>query len=236
MQNVPLATLPASEEIRRKAAEVLQREEFRPDSATGDGSESLVLRFIRWVLESIQRLADALDFLPDYLRYPFLLALVAILLYMGYRIMRGIAGAARVPERSLSSRTRQATAKSPEEYESLAAEAMREGRVIEAVRLLFQAGLLRIEQAEKRPLRPGITNRELLRRYRTSAIQEPLRELVETIDMKWYGGRPASSDDFERCQAAYGVLRQAIASRVAPSAPPTTSSSIPNLKSEISTL
>jgi hypothetical protein len=213
MPRVLLAALPASDQIRRKAAEVLQRDEYRPDSTTGEVSESLFLKFIRMVLEAIQGMADSLSFLPDWLRYPVIVALIALLLYVGYRIIRGIAGAARMPERSISTRTRQATAKSPDEYETLAADAMREGRVIEAVRLLFRAGLLRIEQAEKRPLRPGITNRELLRKYRATPIQEPLREMVETIDVKWYGGRPASSDDFDRCQAAYGVLREAIASR-----------------------
>jgi hypothetical protein len=212
-------SLPASDEIRRKAAEVLQRDEYRPDTTTGEVSESLVLKFIRTVLEFIQGMAESLSFLPDWLRYPVFVGLVALLVYLAYRIMRGIAGAARMPERSLSTRIRQATAKSPDEYETLAAEAMREGRVIEAVRLLFRAGLLRIEQAENRPLRPGITNRELLRKYRATPIQEPLREMVETIDMKWYGGRPASSDDFDRCHTAYGVLRQAISSRVPPTAP-----------------
>lgn len=214
------ATLPAADEIRRKAAEVLQREEYRADTSTGDGSESLVLKFIRWLLESIGWLGDSLSFLPAVVRYPIIAGLIALLLYVGYRMIRGIAGAARLPERSLSTRTRSATTKSPEEYEALADDAMREGGVIEAVRLLFRAGLLRIEQAEKRPLRPGITNRELLRRYRATPIQEPLREMVETIDMKWYGGRPASSDDFARTQAAYALLRDAIASRVPSTAPP----------------
>jgi hypothetical protein len=232
MYHVLLAKLPASDEIRRKAAEVLERDEYRRDTATGEVSESLVLKFIRTVLELIQGMADSMSFLPGWLRYPVVIGFVALLLYMAYRIMRGIAGAARLPERSLSTRTRQATAKSPDEYEALAVDAMREGRVIEAVRLLFRAGLLRIEQAEKRPLRPGITNRELLRKYRATPIQEPLREMVETIDVKWYGGRPASSDDFDRCQAAYGVLREAIASRAPPpAAQPTTDTR--DLKSQL---
>lgn len=225
------AALPPPDEIRRKAAEVLERPEYQSDTPTGDGSQSLALRIIEWILESIRWLADSLSFLPDVIRYPIIVGLIALLIYVAYRIIRGIAGAARLPERGLSTRTRHDTAKSPVEFESLAQAAIDEGRVIEAVRLLFRAGLLRIEQAEKRPQRPGVTNRELLRKYRATPIQEPLRVFVETIDFKWYGGQPASSEDFERCRTAYAELRDAITARVPPPAPPNGNQPLP--KSQI---
>ena len=213
------AALPPPDEIRRKAAEVLARPEYQADTPAGDGSQSLALRIIEWILEAIGWLAGVLSFLPDVLRYLIIAGLVALLIYVAYRIIRGIAGAARLPERGVSTRSRHDTARSPAEFESLAQAAMDEGRVIEAVRLLFRASLLRIEQAEKRPQRLGVTNRELLRKYRATPIQEPLRVFVETIDFKWYGGQPASSEDFERCRTAYAELREAIAARPPP--PPT---------------
>ncbi len=235
-----IAAIPDAEEIRRKAAEVLERPEYRADTPSGEGSQSLALKIIEWFIEAIRWMAEWLDFLPNGARYPVIVGLVALLIYLAYRMIRGIAGAARLPERALSTRTRQNTAKSPAEFESLAQAAMDEGRVIEAVRLLFRAGLLRIEQAEKRPQRPGITNRELLRKYRATPIQEPLQVFVETIDFKWYGGQPASSDDFERCRRAYAELRDAIAARVPPAVQngdqQKTVSQSSNLKSQISDL
>lgn len=73
--------------------------------------------------------------------------------------------------------------------------------------MLFRAALRRIELAEDKKLRVGITNRELLRRYRQSPLSEPLQLFVEMIDRKWYGGEACESADALHCRESYGQIQ-----------------------------
>jgi hypothetical protein len=92
--------------------------------------------------------------------------------------------------------------------EQLAERASLAGDYIGGVRLLFRAALRRIELFEHKKLRPGITNRELLRRYRTSPLAAPLARFVETIDLKWYGSLPCERADYEACEIEHDRIRQ----------------------------
>jgi uncharacterized protein DUF4129 len=68
--------------------------------------------------------------------------------------------------------------------------------------------LLRLETREKRRFRVGTTNREHLRRYRNSPIADPLRLLVDTLDLKWYGDAPCQPEDYATCREAHAQIRQ----------------------------
>lgn len=213
---MPIAE-PAHDEIRRKAIEVLQRAEYQRalSDAESGGGDNLLLKAVRWLLDGIAALADALSFL-GFLKYPVAILLCLALVGLIYRMVRALAGTARLPVRMERERRECGVrAAEPEEYEALAASARRDDRFVEAVRWLLWAALLRIEQAEKRKPRPGATNRELVRRYRSTPLQAPLQTLVETIDVHWYGDRPASADDFERCRTSYEELREVLTSRMA---------------------
>ena len=94
-----------------------------------------------------------------------------------------------------------------EDLELKAEQAEAQGDFIGAVRLLFRASLLRIERAEERPIRRGITNWELLRRYRTSPLFAPLERFVQTIDSKWYGHDECVRDDCVNCRTEYVRIR-----------------------------
>ncbi len=199
--------LPSAEQIRRKAQEVLARPEYQTDSASGDGGRSLMLRILGWLGDAFRWLADSLSFLPDRWRYPAAIGLVILLALLIFRMIIGLRRATQLPSRVRGERKRQPRIQSPEELEKLALAERERGRWVEAIRLLFRACLLRLEKFEKRPLRPGATNRELLRRYRRSSVYEPLRTMVDTIDQKWYGDYPAAEADFEDCQTAHQQLR-----------------------------
>lgn len=210
-----IAVLPSPDEIRRKAAEVLQRPEYHEDTASGSGelTRNILLRVFRWLGNAFEWLADSLWFLPGPLRTLAAILLCVLLAAFIIRIIYAIGKAARLPDRVHAPRDRRQRARSAEELEALAEEEYFRGRVLEAVRLLFRASVRRLEDAEKRVNRPGTTNRELLRRYRSTPLYEPLRTMVDTIDVKWYGGRAVAPGDYDVCAAAHRQVRERIAAR-----------------------
>jgi hypothetical protein len=209
------AALPGPDEIRRKAAEVLARPDYHLEPASDEGSatQQIVLRILRALFDAFTWLAESLSFLPAFLRYPAAALLVLLLVALLVRIIYMMRKATHLPSRSASRRERHRRGQSADELEALAQQEYDHGRVIEAVRLLLRAGLLRLEQTEQRPNRPGTTNRELLRLYRASPMFEPLKTLVETIDFKWYGDQPASREDYGACREAEQRLRVVLDSR-----------------------
>jgi hypothetical protein len=76
------------------------------------------------------------------------------------------------------------------------------------VRLLLRAALVRLEQQRQSTFKPGLTNREYLQRFRRSPAHEPLRELVETVDVSWFGDAACSLDDYQRARTAYRSLHR----------------------------
>lgn len=206
---------PDAETIRRVAQDVLLRGDYRLESGSDSSAvaESLLVKALQWLLSLFQALANSLAFL-GMLRYPAAALLVLVAAWLIYRIVRSFSrrvqggqGSAQPP------RDRSARVSNPEEFEALAATARGEGLFVEAVRWLLRAALLRLERTEKRKPRPGATNRELLRRYRSTPLGEPLQTLVDTVDVHWYGDRPAEEADFDRCQASYQQLNRALAER-----------------------
>jgi hypothetical protein len=203
---------PTAEAIRHMADTVLQRDEYQLDSGAEMSSlaDSLIVRALRWLLSLFVDLADSLAFLPGFLRYPAAALLVCVVAWLIYRIVRGLSRRVQVtgPESELRDRIKRTA--DPEEFEQLAAAARQKGRFVEAIRWLLRAALLRLERTEKRKPRPGTTNRELLRRYRSTPVVNPLRTLVDSVDLHWYGDRPADEAEFERCRTSYQELNVAL--------------------------
>ena len=210
--------VPSADDIRRTAGEVLNRPDYQldSDSAAQSSVDSLLVQVLRWLLDAFTGLAESLSILPGALRYPVAALLCILLGFLIYRMIRALVGTARISDKVDDSiRTRSGRAAPPEELEALAEAAHRDGRIVEGVRWLLRASLARLELAEKRKPRPGTTNRELLRRYRSTPLLSPLKTLVDTIDVHWYGDRPAAPQDFERCSASYDQLRRIVSARPA---------------------
>lgn len=213
---MPVADIPPPDEIRRVATEVMERPEFHPDSLSDSGAaESLWLEILKWLWERFEWLVAMLAFLPGFLQIPVAVLLVLLLLFLIARMIMGVSRVARMPQEEQSLRQRRRQTLTVAELERMAAASHQKGDPIEAVRLLFRAAILRLEKAEKRPNRPGATNRELLRKYRAVEIQTPLKTMVETIDAKWFGGRPSEPDDYLRSHEAYKTLCSFVTAKLA---------------------
>lgn len=209
-----LATaLPEAKTIRDKAAEIVARPEFQLDTDRQGESLNLFLRVLFWLLQPIRWLLEFLSQLPSPLWWLVVItmtaALVALIAHIVWSFIQAVHGS---PRKRLGTLARDSKA-TPEELERAAAEAERQGDYIGAVRLLFRAGILRIERAEEKPIRRGITNHELLRRYRTSPLFEPLDWFVRTIDAKWYGYETCVSEDCLLSREEYSRICRAAVRR-----------------------
>lgn len=203
-----LAALPAGDQIRRKAEEVLARPEYDLKGGLDRETVSLVLRIILWILSPIRWLLEKMEGLPWPLRWMVVvllvvvvLALIAHIIWTFAHALRGTGprgkGAALIRERPVV----------PQELEAEADLLASRGNLIGAIRLLFRASLRRIELMEEKPFRRGITNREILRRYRSTPLRAPLGRLVDTIDACWYGETVCRPGDLETSRADYAAIR-----------------------------
>jgi hypothetical protein len=123
-------------------------------------------------------------------------ALVAVLL-VRRRTQAALAGDGR------SGRARR---QSPEDVERQAAAAEAEGDFDTALRLRFQAGLLRLDAAGAVKLRPSLTTGELTRRVRSNE----LRDLAAAFEAVAYAGEHADEADIEAARRQWPrVLEEA---------------------------
>jgi hypothetical protein len=199
-------SLPDPETVRDKAAEVLGRPEYRlePLPDTGDLSLDRLIRFLEWIFTPFRWVFKSLEGLPDALRYLVVIALIVILVVLIVHLTMTFLIAVR---RDRPSRTLGAgeirIVRDPLKFERDARSAAAAGDHLGAIRFLFRATLLRLEQAEERAFRAGVTNREVLRRHRETPVFAPLRLFVETIETRWYGCIDCGPADFAACEAAY---------------------------------
>jgi len=203
---------PSNDQLRSLAADITARPDY--DLATRRAEVNWLLDLLlevlgrliaplRWIYERTEGLPEFFRWLIIAALLVIIFALIAHIIYSVVQAVRGDRGGSRPPEGA----TRRV---GPDEWERRAAEAAAAGDYIAAVRHLFRATLVRLEQSEKKPLRPGTTNRELLRRYRTrSEVVDGLRRFVDVIDRKWYGDEVCTASDYAECAAAHDGLSRA---------------------------
>ncbi len=209
---------PAVEQIRAKAAEITARDAYDLQVRRADHTwfQDLLDEIYRWLAVPFRWIFDLTEGWPQFLRWAVILGLVALLLFLVWHILYSLARAMRDPLRggSAPKKADRAVLK-PEELERRAETARNSADYMTAVRLLFRAVVLRLEQAEEKPPRPGTTNRGLLRRYRDRPpVVDALRVFVETVDAKWYGDAPCEETDYSVCRAAYDDVRRRIGVRL----------------------
>lgn len=206
------AALPPSETIRDRAAEVLSRSYYDLDVAPRPSGPPWWWNILRWILKPFQWLFESMDGLPDWLRWIIVVGLallcLALIIHIIYSFVVAIRGTSRRSRAAF--KLGESRDVPPEDLEREAETARTAGDYIGAIRLLFRAALRRIEVAEEKKFRPGLTNRELLRRYRSSPIFPALERMIETIDLKWYGGQTCLAQDYVACQAEHQRIRQAV--------------------------
>jgi hypothetical protein len=203
------ATLPPPDVIRQTAAEVVSRKYFDLGEKTLSDSPPIWWTILRWLLKPFEWLFVSMEGWPDFVRWIVVILcfvlLIALIGHIVYSFVMAIRGPAA---RRRGSYTPAHVEIDPTTLEQDAERAGKGGDYIGAIRLLFRAALRRIEVAEKKKLRPGFTNRELLRRYRSTPLFGSLERFVETIDQKWYGGGTCLEEDFVTCRSEHERIRQ----------------------------
>ena len=209
MPQLVLAKVATPDAIRRKATEVVARTEYQLDEGLTDESQSLWLMLLRTLLRPFVWLSEVLGELPTFLQIIVIIVLVIVVLALMTHIIWSFVAAVRgKPHIDQIAGAGSVRDSDPQELETAAERAATNGLYLEGIRLLFRASLIRIERAQKRRLRVGITNRELLRRYRNSSVAEPLARLVDMIDRKWFGDEDCHAVDFESCLNDQLTIRQ----------------------------
>jgi hypothetical protein len=202
-----LKALAPPEEIRRKAQEIISRPDYELKSPQ-NSHPGILTRILIWFLEKLQAFFEAMSGLPDVLRWIIVVvlfvALMVLILHILVTFLRAFRG---LPRRRAASLLQREPFVTPEDLEHAAELSHAEGDYIQAVRHLFLAALVRIERAEDRPIRKGITNRELLHRYRSTPLFGSLARFVDVIDAKWYGHDICQEEDYRGCRTEYSRIR-----------------------------
>jgi hypothetical protein len=206
-----IPSLPDPEIIRRTAEDVLARPAYQLDPSRRHGETIFEFLFavLRWIISPLLRLFDALEGMPDWLRWIIVVGLGVLLVALVVHLIYSLTATLRVPRRSsrlLSGSLRRTL--DPAVLEREAEDAAIRDDFITAVRFLFRACLLRLARAEKRRFRPGLTNREHLTRYRDTSVFDCMELFVETIDTRWYGGSVCVLEDYEACRNAHARVQQ----------------------------
>lgn len=197
--------------IRETAREVVLRPYFELESSRNSDGKPLVVTILEWIAKPFLWLFDQMAGLPAVLQWLIVIACVVVALLLLGHIIFTLAKAIRNP--NLLKRSQLAKyidEVDPVDFEQQAQLLGAQGDYIGAIRALFRAAIRRLEIFERKKVRPGITNRELVRRYSSTPLANSLCQFVDTIEIKWYGLAKCDATDYLACQNAHGRICQHI--------------------------
>lgn len=183
--------------------DILNRPPFIENS-----SETWLQELLRRVLEFWSRLFDNTARGVFDARDLFLLlgvvVVIVVVIYFVLNLRRNVVG-----EETLPPLTSEEQVRSPAEAFDNAQRFINAGDYRRAVRQLYLATLLMLDQRGKLKYDPTLTNREVLRQasndpQTTSALQP----IVETFDRVWYGFQPLSQSEFDAYRARVEKVRE----------------------------
>jgi len=198
--------VPSPEALREKAAEIVARRDYDLSGGNRDAvTEEVMMRMLHAVASFFKWFFSLTAGLPEFLRWTIVIGLTLLLVLLIGHILYTLVTSIRAPKRLKDSESDlRRRGQDPVELERLADHAAAEANYIGAIRYLFRASVVRLEDWDKRTHRPGTTNRELLRRYRDKQlVSQSLSQMVDTIDRKWYGDEVCSHLDYQSCQQAH---------------------------------
>ncbi|HEX4143535.1 MAG TPA: DUF4129 domain-containing protein [Pirellulales bacterium] len=197
------ASLPDPDVIRRTADEVVRRPEFQLEPVRDSSVlQKFLVRLWMWFLKLLSQLWDISPVLAWLVVIFLIAALVALIVHIVYTLRQGLRSHIGLGATLLSKRRQL----DPVQLERQSEEAANRHDYIGAVRLLFRAAVLRLDQHTGRAARPGMTNREYLARYRASSVIDALGQFVDVIDAKWYGYGECDVEDYRRCRQAHALI------------------------------
>jgi hypothetical protein len=185
-------TPPPPEEIARAASNELSQPKYRLGAPWWtrlvDFLERAWVRFVEWVTA-----------VSDHVGGPLVLAIiVAVVLITTVILVTANLGRRRA--RAIDERIRRereaVRGLDPDLLERQAAEAETAGDLARAFRLLFQAGLVRLDRAGVIDLRPGTTSGTVAE----AVDSREFTELTERFDAVVYGHRPATPSDVQHAR------------------------------------
>jgi hypothetical protein len=208
MRPIDATVPPDPEVIRYMAREILARPDYRLKPLSDDDFALLrsLWNALKRIFGPLFRLFETLYDISPLLAFGYVVALLliaaALIWHIIYTFRTALRGRAE-SHRYVGDADR---GFDPAELEDRARRAAERQDYITAVRYLFQACLVRLEQAERRALRKGATNHEYLRRFQGAPAYEPLRRFVDIIDCKWYGQGRCELSDFDECRRAHAEI------------------------------
>ncbi len=199
------------EDVRATLEEVLETGPYYLDSASHIRWNPLwwASAIWDWINDRLAQLSGLLGGAPMWVTWMIVIALSVILLALIAHVLYSIfAMGRREAEAFEFTVTRETTDPSliAEEAQRLAAE----GAHADAVRRLYMAALVMLENKRGGQLRPGLTNREYLRTFRLPWVLNNLRVFVDLLEGKWYRGADFEARDFDRCREAYDALSEGL--------------------------
>jgi hypothetical protein len=86
-----------------------------------------------------------------------------------------------------------------------------EGRFVEAMHVLLLQGLAAIRVGLDEEFADSLTSREILRSARLSDTgRSSLRDIVDRVELTYFGQRPAALTDYVACRTSFNALTQAL--------------------------
>lgn len=163
-------------------------------AATGDNWIQALLRAImEWLDRLFSNTAQGVFDARDFLILAAVIVVVVVLLYFLRNLRRNL-----VPEEILPPALTEHDARTPTEAFDNAQRFINAGDFRSAVRQLYLATLLMLDQRGRIKYDPTLTNREYLRQAaRDPRAASALQPIIETFDRTWYGFEPISRQDFD---------------------------------------
>jgi len=204
------APLPPPEVIRQTAEKILKGSDYHIEAVQYDLSlMERVLKFIgnlfRPLIKLFQGFFDVSPVLGWVVIVVLAFVLVALIVHIIYAFKTALQSRMKPSDLAMQE---EGMVDKPALWEERADKAAAASDYISALRFLFRAGLLRLEEAYDRTFKRAATNREYLRRFKQTPAFEPLSLFVEVIDTKWYGGNVCMSDDYQKGKDAHSSIRR----------------------------
>lgn len=200
--------VPQPDQIRQTASDVLKRPYYRLDEDTRLAELWEQIReWFRRLLDPLGSFLDSVYATSPALYYVIIGAMLLLVLGLMFHITWSVFQAIKRRQRTSSYVAQDDSRKhQPEYWEEQAQLAVAGEDYLLASRYLLHATLLRLEQRRKGTLKRAATHREYLRRFRATPVYDALREMVETVESRWFGGVPCTSADYQRCREAHAAV------------------------------
>jgi hypothetical protein len=187
---------PGGQVSRSALREILARPEFNPQETWFDRmrqkAEEWLIKALDWIAKRL-RLPRMPDVSPPFLRILVAALILGLIYFLSRRLLfRAGPPQTAVPEAVPESR------RAWLDYGSRAARAAEAGDHREAIRLAYWAGIYRLEELGVWHAESTRTHREYLRMIPERSLQRaPLTAITQTFELSWYGGQPASEDEYQ---------------------------------------